>query len=343
LDANSHTDLSIVIVNYKTPRLTDICIGSILQKTKGCSFEIIVVDNDSQDESEQLIKSKYSGVNWVNSGFNAGTSIAYNIGVKASKGKYIIILNSDTEFRDDAISFSLQEYKLLEKKYDKVGLFSCQLIGYDDIIQFNSNTIFPTIQKYWRANPVNILLNISQQKITEEEKHRLHLSSHETKWIGIAFGIFNGDICRKENLYFDEDIFMYSDEVEWCHRLTEHGYRHFFSSSATILHLNGGSSVFSEWRHGQIVLSEWLYFMKVKGKAYFVFCIIQILLNHFLDSLFFIKQLLLQKTTENDLSSLKTRKLEISIIKRYFLKILLQYSQSPSSAKGFLKYEILQK
>jgi GT2 family glycosyltransferase len=334
-------ELSIVIVNYKTPVLTDICISSIFRQTKHLQFEVIVVDNDSQDNSKNLITTKFPEVNWIDSGLNAGTSVAYNIGIRASKGKYILILNSDTEFRDNAILHSLIEYKILEKT-NKIGLFSCQLIGYDNIIQFNSNISFPSIKKYLRANALCIRLNMFQHKLTDEERLKLHLTAHKTKWIGIAFGIFNADICRKDNLYFDEDIFMYSDEVEWCYRLSQNGYSHHFSPIATVLHLNGGSSTFSEWRHGQVTLSEWMCFMKMKGKLYFMLCIVLILFNHLLDGLFFFKHKLLHTLTTENIEALRTRKLELRIIRRYFYRILVSYSRKTTSNNTFLKYEMEQ-
>jgi len=332
-------DLSIVIVNYRTPKLTDICIGSIFEHTKDLHFEVIVVDNDSQDESKTLITTKYPQVRWIDSGLNAGTSVAYNIGVRASEGRYILILNSDTEFRDNAIKCSVDEYIALEKT-TKVGLFSCQLVGYDGIIQFNSNPTFPSIRKYLRANPICIRLGLFQAKVTDEERHQLHLTAHETGWIGIAFGILNRDICHRDSLYFDEDIFMYSDEVEWCHRLKQHGYHHFFSPASTMLHLNGGSSTFSEWRHGQVTLSEWMCFMKMKGKVYFMVCILCILINHGLDSVFYWKQKMTNALNEEDMLSRRTRKLELRIMQRYLGKILWRYSRSTSSGGGFLKYEM---
>ena len=108
-------DISLVIVNYKTPALTDKCLASIYEHTIDINFEIILVDNDSQDESESLIRGKYPNVVWINSGSNAGTSVAYNIGVKAAKGDYVLIMNSDTEFLDNAIKIALDEYTRIEK------------------------------------------------------------------------------------------------------------------------------------------------------------------------------------------------------------------------------------
>ena len=142
----SEIDLSIVIVNYKTQVLTDICVGSIFKHTKNLNSEIIIVDNDSRDDSEKVLREKFPSLIWINMSENAGTSRAYNAGIRAASGKYMLILNSDTEFIDNAIFVSLERYKEYERK-GKTGLFSCQLIGYDDIIQYNSNISFPDISK----------------------------------------------------------------------------------------------------------------------------------------------------------------------------------------------------
>lgn len=330
-------DLSIVIVNYKTPGLTDTCVGSIFKFTKDISFEVIVVDNDSKDESEKLITGKYPEVKWVNMSENAGTSRAYNRGVKESSGDYILILNSDTELFDNAFAVSLFKYKELEKTM-KLGLFACQLKGYDNIVQFNCNLEYPLLKKYWRANPIYIMFYGQKGKRTEEERLLQHLSEHKCEWIGIAFGMINAAVFRKDNIWFEEDLFMYADDIEWCYRLRKKGYQHYFSPVATILHLNTGSSTSSAWRNGQVLISEWVYFVKIKGKLYYISAILLLLFNHFLDSILYYKQKLFGKITEHDINSQQWRRFINDAIRRYFWIILLKYKRKTSSAKNFLKY-----
>ena len=235
-------DLSVIIVNYKTPFLLDVCIGSILKYTENINYEIIVVDNFSEDDSERLILSKYGSVRWINMSANEGAPKAWNTGIRNSFGNYILILNSDIEFFDNAIAVAMVKYKQLELK-NKTGLLCCRLKGYDGMIQFNSNLFFPGFRKHIAMNPLLSKIFLKQSKtMTFEDKLALHNTDHESSWIGIAFGLFNADICRKEGLFFDEDFFMYSDEVEWCYRLKQKGYHHFFSPACTVLHLNTGSS-----------------------------------------------------------------------------------------------------
>lgn len=333
-------DLSIVIVNYKTPLLTDICIGSIYKFTHELDFEIILVDNDSQDESKSLITTKYQDVKWVDSGSNAGTSVAYNIGVKNSLGKYILILNSDTEFREDTIKKCLDVYKTKEQT-EKIGLLGCQLIGYDSVIQFNSNSKFPSIKDFLRGNSLSIKLNLYQDKVTESENLAIHQKDHKSEWLGIVFGIVNGDVFRKENAYFDEDIFMYSDEVDWCYRLNQMGYSHYFTTCSTLLHWNGGSSInFSEWRYGQIIISNWLCIMKMYGKFYYLMCMLVFWANFFTDELFYWKNKIVSNISETDKERKFYRRLEAKIFFRYFFTIFFKYRQKLSSRGAFLKYQI---
>lgn len=314
-------DLSIVIVNYKTPELTCDCVTSIFEHTIDLKFEVIVVDNNSQDESQRVIIEKNPNVIWVQMKDNVGTSRGYNAGVKKAKGAYVLILNSDTVLRDNAIKNSLDFHKSKEKDY-KVGLTSCQIKGFDDVIQYNSNTRFPSIKKYLAKHPVLYKLGIRAPKNeTVESKLALHQKDHETAWIGIAFGIINRKIFESGKFLFDEDIFMYSDEVEWCYRLKQKGFRHFFTSDYTIYHVNSGSSVTSEWRHGQIFLSELLYFYKIYGRLFYK--LIVSALNYF-----------------HKQDSSKDYDIERDVMKRYSKRILNDYSPKVSSGKTYLKYEL---
>lgn len=335
-------DLSIVIVNYRTPELLDKCIASIIQFTKILNYEIIIVDNDSQDNSEKIIKLKYPNISWYNMPENAGTSRAYNAGIRISKGKYIVILNSDTELVENTFLVLLEKYKENEKKF-KTGLLACKIIGYDNIVQYNSNIQFPSIKKYWYTNAFYLKFHkkTALKKYEEsEQKDQRYRVEHESKWIGIAVGIFNADICMRENLFFDEDIFMYSDEVEWCYRLMKKGYQHYYTPSTYLLHLNSGSSAFSEWREGQVSISEWLYFLKTRGKAYYICGISLLYLKHFVDKVVFIKKKLFNNIEENDLQLKKYRRFEIKLLKGYACKILFNFKRKTSSSQVFLKYDI---
>ena len=96
-------DVSIIIVNYNTKNLTLQCIDSIYEKTIGVSFEIIIVDNNSTDGSQELL-SQDNRIVFVEAGENLGFGKANNLGVEKSNGKFIFFLNSDTILVNNAIN-----------------------------------------------------------------------------------------------------------------------------------------------------------------------------------------------------------------------------------------------
>jgi len=175
--------------------------------------------------------------------------------------------------------------------------------------------------------------------MTFEDKLALHNTDHESSWIGIAFGLFNADICRKEGLFFDEDFFMYSDEVEWCYRLKKKGYHHFFSPDCTVLHLNTGSSPDSVWRNGQVLISEYLFLRKAKGWLKFLLFLFLLWFNLFIDYVLGVKNIFRKKNVFTIRGHNKNL-FFMKLLKNYGFKILLKYNKKPSSALNFLKYDI---
>ncbi|MBA3673980.1 MAG: glycosyltransferase, partial [Chitinophagaceae bacterium] len=104
-------DLSIIIINYKSAGHVLTCIQSIYSETRKYSFEIIVVDNNSEDNSETKITTSFPDVIWIQSGYNAGFARANNIGIRVSKGENILILNADTIILDNALDKTIDLFK----------------------------------------------------------------------------------------------------------------------------------------------------------------------------------------------------------------------------------------
>ncbi|MBI4645687.1 MAG: glycosyltransferase [Bacteroidia bacterium] len=314
---------------------------SIVSETKNINYEIIIVDNDSQDNSERYIKEIYADITWINMGYNSGFARANNAGIKKANGRYILLLNSDTEIIDNAIEKTLHKYIGLEKN-NKIGFLGCKMIDYNNNVLFNSNIENYGLLKILKGNPIYIKLNrkrLMNDSINLFNKKKiLHNQFHQSKWLGAAYLLFDADICKKYGMFLDEDFFMYGEDKEWCYRLLKQGYIHYFTPEALIYHANCSSPATDDWKHGQTILSEGLFFLKAKGKFYYSFCIAAILLNHFFDSIFYLKQRILNKINEVDDQSKKIRKFEIRLIRRYFFNIIFNYSRKPSSSKNFLKY-----
>ncbi|HOX96067.1 MAG TPA: glycosyltransferase family 2 protein [Candidatus Woesebacteria bacterium] len=238
-------DLSIIIISYNTREILTDCVKSIVKYTKDLNYEIIIVDNGSKDGSLERIKElskKYSRVRLVDAKDNIGFGRGNNLGVRAAKGKYLLFLNSDTLVFDNAIKESLDK----ARDNSQYGIFSCKLLNADRSIQASGGH-FPTIGNVfaWQffiddLPLIGKLIPSFHPQLTSYDRDR------QMDWITGAFMIISKKTFNEVG-GFDENIFMYTEEMELCYRLKKLGYQTFYSVTPAIIHLGGasGGSVFA--------------------------------------------------------------------------------------------------
>jgi GT2 family glycosyltransferase len=257
-------DLSIIIVSYNTCLLIDNCLSSIyrsLEKTK-LKYEIITVDNGSIDNTIELIKSKYPDVILIKNDKNLGFGKANNQGVKKSNGKYLLFLNSDIEVIGDAIC-SLYEFLINNKSNIIVG---GKLFNLDKSPQSSCGPEYSLINIF-----IALFLKGDYFNITRYSPN----VTKEVDWVmGACFGLSN-DFYRKLH-GFDEEIFMYMEEIDLNYRAKQHGGSIFFYPFAHFLHIGSGSS---KGRQTPIlnVFKGFLYFYK-KHKPFYQNIILRVIL-----------------------------------------------------------------
>jgi GT2 family glycosyltransferase len=338
-------DISIVLVNYRTPKLTKECVESIIANSSELNVEIIVVDNNSEDESESLITGLFPKVKWINTGYNSGFARANNIGIKNAIGNYILLLNSDTIVNEKTLINTFNDYQNLEKSNHNVGFLGCQLIDLNGNIQHNSRPKIRNIEKIVISHPVIILfsklLRIKPEDKAKShfERDHLHTTFHETMWLGGTFLFYNRKLSSVEGEYLDEDFFMYGEDTEWSLRLTKKGYKHFFTPNASVIHAEGGSFKIKAPKWVQISVSEWLFIMKYYGKFKYFFIALFNLSGLRLDY-FFLKRLIKSKGNEVDhqlIEDLALRKEVLFLMQKIFFKILFRYKRKTSASKEYLK------
>lgn len=258
-------DISIIIVNYKTPQLCINCINSVYEKTVGIDFEIILVDNDSRDNSLQLIKEEFGDkVILVDAKENLGFGKANNLGAKYAKGEYLFLLNSDTILKNNAIKH-LYDFIITDPT---VGIVGGNLFDEDG----NHAHSFKLNQ-----------IDLSSLKVPSFFKAMRHkLSGKMTDWefndtkepIELNGYITGADLMIKKSIFdevggFDKDFFMYFEESEMTVRVRQLGYKVYSVPAAEIIHLEGASTngrSFSERRQRMFNESAVLYFRKVFGE-----------------------------------------------------------------------------
>ncbi len=210
--------LSIILVHYKSNELLMNCLQSIFQFDTA-RFEIIVVDNDSKDNVEELLTKSYPSVRFVQMGYNAGFARANNAGIRQSTGEVLLLLNTDTLLKEDAINACLNDFI-----HTEAAACGVQLLNEDGTPQIAGNYAMKGGLNYLLPLPYwgNFLKKIAEV-LKVSKPHVPNVSTvAEVDWINGAFLMVRQSAIEKAGL-LDEDFFLYAEEAEWCSRLKKSG------------------------------------------------------------------------------------------------------------------------
>ena len=227
-------NLSIIIVNYHSAHLIIDCLQSVFRYNDQLSFEVIIVDNDSKDNSKNEIINSFPKVEWIDMGYNAGFARANNAGIKIAQGDVFLLLNPDTIAADNSIEKCY--HKLINTNYAAAGV---QLLNEDGSLQTSGsffvkgglNHLLPI--PYWGAF-IRWLGYKIKSKIPGVLKAK---EVEEVDWINGAFMMLKKTAAEKGGM-LDEDFFLYSEEIEWCSRLKKVGDLCIFGH-LKMIHLQG--------------------------------------------------------------------------------------------------------
>lgn len=231
-------DISILIVNYNTCRLTLDCLRSVYDSKTSYSYEIIVADNASSDESVQQIKENYPKVSLIVNQENLGFAKANNQAMEIAVGRYILLLNSDTIVQPD----SLQTMVDFMDKHTKVGASGCKVILPDGSLDKACRRGFPTPSaSFYYAFGFSKLF----PTIRRFNQYQLgYLDPNESYAIDCLVGAFI--LVRRATLQqvggLDEAFFMYGEDIDWCYRIKQMGWDIWYHPATYIIHYKGASS-----------------------------------------------------------------------------------------------------
>lgn len=238
-------NVSIIIVNYNTLRLTNECINSIVEKTKGIDYEIILVDNASNDGSKEFFEND-SRIKYIYSELNGGFGYGNNIGMNVAKGKYFFLLNSDTLLVNNAIK---EFYDYAEAQNEKY-LYGCYLM-HDDGSYCSSFFYFPAFNV---KSFLKRILGLKKEGIIDYVEKNVEAISG-------ADMFFHREIYDRTG-GFDENIFLYGEEGEWEYRIQKIDYSCKIIPQPQIIHLEGKSMKMSpakmaiKWRSHFYILKK---------------------------------------------------------------------------------------
>ncbi len=226
-------DISVIIVNYNVRYFIEQCILSIIDASKNLNIEIIVVDNNSTDTSCQFLQENYPQIKLIANKINVGFAKANNQGVKIASGKYVLILNPDTVIAEDTL------YKIFEfaERKNNLGILGVKLIDGSGNFLPESKRGIPTPKVSF-----NKLFGIST---TQTGKYyAAHLQENESGVVDVLVGAF---MFLKKSIYkevkgFDEDYFMYGEDIDLSYKVLNKGYQNYYFPETKIIHYKGEST-----------------------------------------------------------------------------------------------------
>lgn len=266
---NTATELSIIIVNFNTKDVTRACLDSIRKWSGGVPWEIVMVDNGSTDGSVEMLKA-YPGITLILNKKNLGFAKANNKGIRVAKGKYILLLNSDTEIRQDSIQTMLR----FMDGHLKAGAATCRLELTDGSMDPACHRGFPTP---WAS--LTYMIGLEKLFPTSRVFARYHMGyknmniPHQVDCISGAFLIARREAIDAAGL-LDEDYFFYAEDIDWAYRFKKKGWEIWFNPEATVLHKKKQSGRSSLLRSRQVKTEiyfhtyNWLFFKKHYAKKY---------------------------------------------------------------------------
>lgn len=252
-------DISVIIVSYNTRDITKQCLDSIYKWTKGVEFEVIVVDNASSDGSQTMLES-YPEINYIQSGSNLGFGKANNLGFQHSKGRYIILLNSDTYLLNNALKAFVDEFECMP---DTVGCIGGWLRSPDGTPNHSYSKI-PTLK-----TAIKTAFGVYGRLFGKKPKSQM-INDDTSKRNEVEY-VTGADICIRRKVIeqcglFDPDFFMYYEESEMQYRYRKAGYKSMIVPTPMIVHLECMSTKVEHKKYSysnrQMFFNSYLLFMK---------------------------------------------------------------------------------
>ena len=224
--------LTIIIVNWNNKNLLRNCLKSIYNSQNYYNYEIIVVDNNSEDGSVELIKNEFPNVVLIENNKNLGFAKANNQAIKIARGNYILLLNNDTVVTN---TYCFDRMIELMEKNSQIGILGCKLLYPDGTLQ-SCGESFPSV---WGIFKSQILFAKTWKRFGKNKQGDNHFK--EIDFICGACLMTRKEILDQVGL-FKEKYFMYGEDVEFCYRVHKAGYDIGVLTDESIIHLHSKST-----------------------------------------------------------------------------------------------------
>lgn len=231
--------LSVIIVNYNVKYFLEVCLHSVLRATNGMQAEVIVVDNNSVDDSCQMVREQFPEVVLIENKDNKGFSKANNQGVAIAKGEYILFLNPDTVVPEDCLK-ALTGYM---DEHPEAGSIGPRIIDGKGVYAPDGKKSFPSLSvAIFKTTGIN---KIFKKSPYFNKYYAVHIGERETAAVDVLSGccmMVRTKVLSEIGGAFDEDYFMYCEDVDLAYRIQQAGYQNIYYPETTIIHYKGEST-----------------------------------------------------------------------------------------------------
>lgn len=230
--------LSVIIVNYNVRHFLEQCLCSVRKAVAGMQAEIIVIDNNSSDNSVEYLQPLFPGMRFVANHENIGFARACNQGFKLAKGKYILFLNPDTVVPEDCFARCITFFET----HPEAGALGIKMLDGSGHFLKESKRSFPSP----RTSLFKLfgLARLFPRSKTFAKYHLGHLNEnkdHEVDVLAGAFMMIKKDVLDKTG-GFEETFFMYGEDIDLSYRIQKAGYKNYYFSGSSIIHFKGEST-----------------------------------------------------------------------------------------------------
>jgi N-acetylglucosaminyl-diphospho-decaprenol L-rhamnosyltransferase len=253
-------DLSIVIVNWNTRELLRECLASAYGTIEELEYEVLVVDNNSNDGSAEAVATEFPQVRLIRNHDNVGFARANNQAIRVSRGRHVLLLNSDARLLPGTANAMVE---LLDRK-PGVAIVGVQVLNPDGSFQA-SYSDFPSL-----VGELLLATKLARPlRGAAYPNYPLEQSQHErsTDWISGACLMARRAAVNEVGL-LDESYFMYTEETDWCYRMRQAGWTVYYLAGSRVIHWGSQSSRrVPEPRRSLVYRSKWLFMRKHRGAA----------------------------------------------------------------------------
>jgi len=224
-------DVSIIIVSFNSLPVLRSCLDSLRNQTYTGEVEIIVVDNASRDGTPEMVAKDYPAVRLLAEKENWGFSRGVNLGIRMARGRYFLIINPDTVFKPDSLA-KLSDFM---ETHGDAGIVGPKLVFHDGNLQYSCRRFYTWKVLLLRRTFLGKIFRNSKAVADHLMLEYDHETTQEVDWLLGACMFVRRSAVEAVGL-MDERFFLYFEDVDWCYRMKQEGWKVFYHPGAVVVH-----------------------------------------------------------------------------------------------------------